>query len=231
MKKNNVRLAIVIAVLMVIFHLLVFTIPFEHNNVFWLSYGFTLDAFVIAVVALIIAFRSGSNIKSKFYGFPIARVGIVYLLVQLVLCFLFMALSEYLIMWVGVLVYAIALGIAVIGLVAMDSVRDHVQQQNIRLQADVASMRSAQSKINQMVMQCDNSQATRHLKKLSDELRYSDPVSGPALREIETELSAVIDDLQQALVEDDVAGIEMLCKKTRSILSERNRLCKLNKGN
>ena len=232
MKKSNFRFGIIIAILLIIYNLLVFVIPCDHNSVFWLSYGFTLDAFVIAAVACFIAFRNGRNITSKFYGFPIVKVGVIYLFAQLILGFVFMALSQYIVdmpIWISVLVYAIALGAAVIGLVTTDAVRDYVEQQDIKLQANVSAMRAAQSKVNQMVAQCNNSDCTKAVKAFAEELRYSDPVSSSALFEVEADLNAVIDELQQAVVENDDISIKQLCLKATAILNERNRLCKLYK--
>lgn len=229
MKKSNVRFGIVIAILLIIYNLLVFIIPFEQNGIFWLSYGFTLDAFVVASVACVIAFRSGKGITSKFYGFPVAKVGVIYLAIQIVLCFLFMALSQHSPVWLGVLIYAIALGAAVIGLVVTDTVRDHIQDQDIKLSNNISVVRTAQSKLNQMMTQCEDSSVAIAVKKFAEELRYSDPVSGPALAEAEADLSAAIDNLQQAIADGDTVAILALCKQGQLLLAERNRLCKLNK--
>ena len=67
------------------------------------------------------------------------------------------------------------------------------------------------------------------LKKLSDTINYCDPVSSDATIAAETELKAVMDEIQQAIVDDDVTSVVPLCKKAEAILAERNRLCKLNK--
>ena len=229
LKKSNVRFGIILAILLIIYHLLVFVIPFEHNSIFWLSYGFTFDAFVVATVAFLIAFRSGKSVASKFYGFPIAKVGIFYLAVQIVMCFIFMALSQYTPVWLGVLVYAISLGAAIIGLVAVDTVRDHIEAQDFKHTENVSVMRSAQSKVNQMVAQCNNSESASIVKAFAEELRYSDPVSSPALIEVETDLCTTIDELQEAVVNSDDISIKQLCQKAMAALNERNHLCKLYK--
>ena len=49
-----------------------------------------------------------------------------------------------------------------------------------------------------------------------------------AMREAATRF-VHIEELQKAVVENDANAIE-LCKKTKSVLAERNRLCKLNKN-
>ena len=140
-----------------------------------------------------------------------------------------MALAAYAPVWVAVLVYAIALGAAVIGLISAEVVVEEIYVQDEKLKKDVALMRSLQSKVNQMAAQCDNPDAAAEVKRFAEELRYSDPVSSDALTEIEADLSAAVDELQSAIVDGDSAATKQLCRKASAILAERNRLCKLNK--
>ena len=142
---------------------------------------------------------------------------------------MFMALSEYVPIWLSVLAYAIALGAAVLGLVATDTVRDHIQNQDVKLNNSISTIRAAQAKVNQMVAQCSNTDSASIIRAFAEELKYSDPVSSLALVEIEADLCAIIDELQQAIVEGDNTSINQLCRKATAILSERNRICKLKK--
>ena len=67
------------------------------------------------------------------------------------------------------------------------------------------------------------------VQQFCENIRYSDPVSSEALAEIERDLSAAVDDLQAAIVDGDNGVISQLARKADTLLSERNRLCKLNK--
>lgn len=76
---------------------------------------------------------------------------------------------------------------------------------------------------------CEDVAARAVLKAFSEEIRYSDPVSSPAIAEVEADLSAAIDELQQVVVAGDAEAVKTSCRKGMAILAERNRLCKLNK--
>lgn len=228
MKKDTLRGLIGLAVLWVLYVLVVFLIPFTKTAVFWVCFLFTMIAFVVVAASIYIAFCKKPDAKSKFYGFPIARIGVLYGIVQLVVGLLFMALGKWVPVWLAVLVSAIALGAAVIGLISADAVVEEIHIQDEKLKKDVSLMRGLQSKVNQMAAQCEEPAASA-VKEFAEELRYSDPVSGDALAEIERDLAAVVDELQQAVVEGDNASIRQLCRKARAVLAERNRLCKLNK--
>lgn len=229
MKKNTMRAGIGLGVLLILYILIAFLIPFVKTAVFWVSFVFTLIAFGVVAVSIYIAFIRNPSAKSKFYGFPIAKIGVMYGAAQLLAGLIFMALGLWIPVWAAVLVYAIALGAAVIGLVSADAVVEEIHSQDGKLQKNVALMRALQSKLNQMAPQCDDPDAASAVKKFAEELRYSDPVSSDALAEIERDLSAAVDELQSAVIDGDSAAVRQLCRKASSVLAERNRLCKLNK--
>ena len=230
MNKDMIRWGIGLGVLLVLYILIAFLIPFVHTPTFWVSFVFTLIAFGVVGASCYIAFVKNPDAKSRFYGFPIARIGVIYGMVQLASGLLFMALAAWVPVWVAILVYAIALGAAVIGLISAEAVVEEIQIQDKKLKKDVTLMRGLQSKVNQMASACADAAAAAAVAKFAEDLRYSDPVSGDALAEIEGELSAVVDELQAAIVDGDSSAVQQLCRKANAVLAERNRLCKLNKA-
>ena len=226
MKKDFTRGAICLGVLLVLYFLLAFLIPFAKTAVFWISFVFTLIAFSVTAFSLYTAFLKKPDARSRFYGFPIAKIGVIYGGAQLVLGLLLMALGKWVPVWVAVLLYAIALGAAVIGLVSADAVVEEIHVQDRKLKKNVTFMRALQSQVNQMASQCSLSE----VKQFSEDVRYSDPVSSDALAEIERDLSAAVEELQAAIVDGDNGAALQMVKKADNLLKERNRLCKLNKG-
>lgn len=226
MKKDFVRSALCLGVLLVLYILLAFLIPFAKTAVFWISFVFTLVAFAVTGWALYTAFLKKPDATSRFYGFPIARIGVIYGGGQLAAGLLLMALGKWTPAWLAVLVYAVMLGAGVIGLMSADAVVETIHIQDQKLKTDVTFMRSLQSKTHQLAAQCDSAE----VKAFCENVRYSDPVSSEALAEIERDLSAAVDDLQAAVVDGDTEVITQLARKADSLLSERNRVCKLNKA-
>lgn len=230
MKKDTLRALIVTAVVLIAYNFAVFMIPCAKTAVFWISWGFTLLAFVVAGYALYISMIRKTDAKSRFYGFPIARIGIVYLIAQVAAGGICMALGYIVPWWLATVLFAIGLALTVIGLVSAEAVVDEIQTQDTKLKKDVALMRGLQSKVHQMAVQCDDTEAAKAVKALAEEFRYSDPVSSDAIAEAEADLSAVVDELQKAVVDADQQAIHSLCRRTSALLAERNRLCKLNKN-
>ena len=231
MKKNTTRWWVILAVLLVVYNVIVFAVPFPKNAVFFVSWLFTLAAIGMQVYVVRTAFYRGEGVKSKFYGWPIARFGVMYLAVQLALGLVFMALGFTLAVpvWLPLVLYIILLGVLAVGLIASDAMRAEIVRQDTALKRDVTCMRTLQSKAASMIQLAHDEQTRKLLEKFAEELRFSDPVSSASLRDIEADLTACVDELHQALTDGDEASIPLLERKAVSVLMERNRLCKLNK--
>lgn len=223
MKKGSIRGAVCMAVLLAMYLLLAFWAPMA---VVWVSFGFAVVAFGVAAYSIYMAFFKKPGARSRYYGFPIARIGVSYGFVQLALSFLVLALGRWIPVWAAVLVYTLLLVAAVFGMVGADTAAEEIQHQDEKLKKNVAFMRALQSQVNQMAAQC----GLPEVKQFSEDVRYSDPVSSSALAEIERDLSAAVDDLQAAVTDGDQEAALQLVQKAEGLLRERNRLCKLNKG-
>ncbi|MEI3140542.1 MAG: hypothetical protein V8S34_02575 [Lawsonibacter sp.] len=60
-----------------------FAVPVPKTAAFWIVYGFTVIAFAAQIIIWKTAFGRGEALKSKFLGFPMIHIGIVYLAVQI----------------------------------------------------------------------------------------------------------------------------------------------------
>ena len=231
MSKNKIRVIAFAAIALVVFNVIAFVIPIPKNVVFWVSYIFGMLAIAAQLLFMSVAFSGKEDIRSKFYGFPIARIGIIYGACQLLLSLAAMALGAFIPVWLVVVVFFLIAAAAGIGLISTDMVREEIEKQDEKLVKDVSMMRNLQSKMNVLIAQSDVSAELKSaLEKLADEIKYSDPVTGAATEQAEQGLLANIDELQKAIVDGDNESALTICKKTSGILAERNRLCKLNKN-
>lgn len=226
MKKDTLRVVIVELIVLALYHVVAFAIPFCRTAAFWLSYGFSLVAVMVAFASIYIAFVKNPDAKSRFYGFPIARIGVVYGGVQMAVSIVVMAVAFWMPWWIALLIYAIGLGAALVGLISAEAVVDEIQQQDVKQKKDTTLMRGLQSKISQIAAQSDDAA----LKALAEEFRFSDPVSSEAIADAESDLVATVDVLQAAFIDGDTEAVTLLCRKVSALLAERNRLCKLNKN-
>ena len=104
MKKNEIRIYIALAMIFAVFTMISFAVPFDRNGIFWLGYIFGVIAIVFQVYFLKISFFREGDAKSKFYGFPIARVGLIYLTVQMITSLIEMAIGKYIPFWIVLII-------------------------------------------------------------------------------------------------------------------------------
>ena len=227
MTKNASRGLIILAIVLAVFSLIAFAVPFAHTAVFWIAYGCVLVAVLFQLYIFKISFEGDA--KSRFYGFPIARLGIYYLVAQLILSVVEMALAGLIPAWPAVIVNALALAVALIGCITAETMRDEIVQQDGKLKKNVSAMRELQSMAASMVGQCDNEEMKSIVKKIADELRFSDPVTSEITQELEKEMFNQMKEIQQAIVEKDADAIKALSIRIVDNLAERNRICSISK--
>lgn len=232
MKKDTAPWWITLVAVLVVYNVIVFAVPLGKTPVFFLSWGFTMIAIAAQIHVFRTAFGQGEGARSRFYGFPIAQIGVIYLTAQLVLGLAFMVLGTAfsLPMWIPLVMYIILLGVSATGFVAVGATRDEIVRQDAALKENVSCMRSLQSKAIAILGQTGDSSVREAAGKFAEALRFSDPVSSGTLHEIESELSDCVDEIQRAITDDDSAGAIALLDRANVLLMERNRLCKLNKS-
>ncbi len=229
MKENKNRGYMIIAILLVVFTAVAFLPPFVKVGGFFVAYLFGVIAILSQVYFFKSSFSADGDVKSKFYGFPIARIGVVFMVAQLIVSLVEMALALVCPTWLALLVNIIILAVALVGSIAAETMRDEIERQDISLKEEVSAMRELQSLANSILAQCDGSESKAEIKKLADELKFSDPVSSDGTKELESDILQQLKDVQKAVVDADVEAVKALTGKVMANLAERNRLCRLEK--
>ena len=229
MKKNGIRGLMILAILLAVFSMIAFAVPFARTTCFWVAYGFGVFAILFQLYIFKSANAVNGDAKSRFYGFPIARLGVIYLIVQLVLSVIEMAVAGLIPAWPAIVVNVLVLAAVLIGCITAETMRDEIVHQDEKLKQKISRIRELQSIAAAMVTQCSDEGLKTAVKKIADELRFSDPVSSDATAALEEEMRSQLADIQQAIVDGDLEGAETLCGKMMGNLLERNRICAVNK--
>ncbi len=228
MKKSISRGNLMLVILFAVFSVIAFVIPFPKNTVFWIAYACGVFAIAFQIYIFKTSF-SNADARSRFYGFPIARLGIYYLIIQLIVSIAEIALSKFLPSWVVILVNVLILAVALIGCITTETMRDEIARQDGKLKQSVSGMRDLQSLTASMADQSSDPELQKLLKKVAEEFRYSDPLTSEKTVELETDMRSQIGDLQQALSDEDNEAAKTLCNRLLQCLKERNRISALSK--
>lgn len=230
LNKKTLRGLAIVLIVLVVFNVLAFAVPFEKTSVFWLSYAFSMIAILFQTAFFIKGFENGKTLKSKLYKFPIIRISVIYLALQLTISFIAMIFAAYIPLWLVFIVYVLIVAAASVGLIATTAMSEELEKQDVVLEKNVSNMRNLQSKSRYIAKQCLNTSAKEATEKLADLFKYSDPVSSGSITELENELSIYLDEIQSTITDEDYSCTIAFCQKAEIMLAERNRLCKLNKN-
>ena len=225
--KNTVAFGLIYVILLGVFNLLVFTISKSRNDVFWLSYGFMTLAFVVQIVSMFLSFKS-ADVETAFFGIPLASFSVFYLGAELVIGALFMIFqmaSLTLALVIQVLVLAVFLIIAIISLLS----RDTVQQISDNVKEHVSNLKSVLVDIEMLMDGCTDPELKASLRKLSETVKYSDPISNEAVADVERRIMRKISELRINIDDNQIADAKQSCADLERLYVERNKKLAISK--
>lgn len=117
MKKNSTKGYIILGILFVLISIIAFAVPTMKTATFWIAYVFTAAAFA-AQIGIWKTALGKEALKSKFLGFPVLHIGIVYTIIQVVAFAVFM-LVPTLPVWSAIVVCTVIVGISAVCMIAV----------------------------------------------------------------------------------------------------------------
>ena len=228
MSKSN-KAILILVIVAAMFSVVAFAIPFPKNASFWIAYAAELVAIVLQVPIFKVAFSGAEDLKSKFLGFPIARVGYTYLIIQTILSIMFFSMGWIPVpAWITAVVCVLVLGIMLICSISADIARQTVQQIEQTTKVDTNLMMSLRTRSAQLVNKTSDPALKKELEKLAENIRFSDPVGSSTIAAEEQKLVSALTMLEGAVANNDERAIE-LCRNAQVALDDRNAACKMNK--
>ena len=223
MKKNNLMSYLALGIVFALFNVIAFVIPTDKTATFWTAYAFSIIAFVVQIPLWKIALGKKDTLKSKFLGIPVIHVGITYLIIQLVAFAIFMIFPT-LPVWLAVVVCAIILAISTLCAIAGQAGANEINRVEEKIKVKRAFIQFLQIDIEKLYESETDAETKAALKKLAEKVRFSDPMSHEMLGELESRISAKVEEMKTA---DDK---KYLIREIETLLTERNKKCKILKG-
>ena len=231
LNKRSKSIAIVYAIIFILIAILYLAIPFHKNAASWIIVSFTLLSVAISLAICVYAFKDADTLVSKVYGFPVFRIGYIYLTAQIILCFIICAITAFVNtpVWIVIITSVLLLSAAMIGVIAADNARDVAERMDTDTRESTKKIVLFKINMDGLADKCTNAEAKKTVEKLAEEFRYSDPVSCPDTEDIEEKIKDQIAYLKDAIVRDDAKEIKEKAALLSNVLSERNRICKASK--
>lgn len=233
MDKNIKRYFIIVGIVLFVYNLLVFVIPFPHVNpdTFWVAYLGGMVALLAQGYIAYLAFNNKESLKSKLYGYPLARIGVIYLIAQMIVSFLSFVIGAFVSIptWIVILLEVILLALAVIGLITTETYREEIEKLEKSEPITTKFIYDLRVDATLLLEKHKNSSLYKEIYALQQEIQYSDPKSSDSLIEIEDEINRKFIELKELLSNEQLESAKKLIDVLISLIKERNYRCKVNK--
>ena len=220
MKKNSTKGYVILGILFVLISIIAFAVPTVKTATFWIAYVFTAAAFAAQIGIWKTALGKEGTLKSKFLGFPIVHIGIVYAIIQ-VIAFAVFLFAPTLPTWSAIVVCSIIAGISAVCMISSDAGCDEIERVEAKVQKKVFYIRELQADIELLADSETNADVKTALTQLAEKIRFSDPMSNEQLADLENKISIKAAELKTTTSKLEIATV------LHSLLDERNKKCKI----
>ena len=218
MKKNSTKGYVILGILFALISIIAFAVPTVKTATFWIAYVFTAAAFAAQIIIWRTALGK-ETLKSKFLGFPVVHIGIVYTVIQVIAFAVFMFVPT-LPAWSAIVVCSVIAGISAVCMISADAGRNEIERVEAKVQKKVFYIRELQADIELLADNETNADVKKALTQLAEKKRFSDPMNNEQLADLEDKISTKIEELKTTS-----SQLEIITE-LNSLLDERNKKCK-----
>lgn len=221
MKKNSTKGYVILGILFALISIIAFAVPTVKTATFWIAYVFTAAAFAAQIIIWRTALGK-ETLKSKFLGFPVVHIGIVYTVIQVIAFAVFMFVPT-LPTWSAIVVCSVIAGISAVCMISADAGRNEIERVEVEVQKKVFYIRELQTVVELLTDVETDADTKAALDQLAEKIRFSDSMSSEQLANLENKISAKVLELKTA-----PNKVEIITE-LNSLLDERNKKCKIAK--
>lgn len=222
MKKNSTKGYVILGILFALISIIAFAVPTSKTATFWIAYVFTAAAFAAQIGIWKTALGKEGTLKSKFLGFPLVHIGIVYAVIQVIAFAVFMFVPT-LPTWSAIVVCSVIAGISAVCMISADAGRNEIERVEVEVQKKVFYIRELQTVVELLTDVETDADTKAALDQLAEKIRFSDSMSSEQLANLENKISAKVLELKTA-----PNKVEIITE-LNSLLDERNKKCKIAK--
>lgn len=226
MKRRYISFGIIYFIILALYMLLFWVIPFEKDTAVIFAHVFALLSVLVSFGVFIVAFQ-GDELKSKVYGIPITYISVLHMTIQIGFSFVIALINSFTEVetWIVVVIAAIMFAVCLIGIIMTDAMKNEIELQERSVRNRTKNIRTLCMQVGNICSECNNVQLKAKLNKLEEELKYSDPVSRDDLVEIEGRISSKISELTSVVNSDTNYSLRMI-DEIIDLVSFRNKKCK-----
>lgn len=207
------------AIHLIFFNCAVFLVPLERGSSFWINYIFITISFLGQLLCSYIAISSQTHQK-LFYNLPLISVSYMAVAATLAVGVLFMLLP-FVPTFIGTLLCLAILSLSAVMLISVRFAAEKVNQTDRLVERDTAFMTNITASALSLISRAKTKEAEKLTEKVYQELRFSDTVSCPQLKDIEAEIETVFKDFKAAVC-DGSTDLPQISTELSRLIADRN---------
>lgn len=230
MKKNFKLYAVVWAILLVVFNVIVFATPSKYEgqtkftSTFWIGYALVMVGFVGQLVCSYIGLKD-DNLTKLFFNIPLLRVSVIGLVVSAVAGSLFMAIPTAQ-PWIAAIVSVVILAFVAIATIKAQAAGDIVQAVEQKVKEQTFFIKNLTVDAQNLVSRANTPESKNLINKVYEAIRYSDPMSNENLNEIDGRIGYEFRIFENAVKSGDMVAMENQAQELLILIDNRNNKCK-----
>lgn len=231
--KRKFSVLLIQIILMLLYIALFFIIPFNKSTSAWIAFMFSLISIALCAIVCLYAFGKGKDLVSKYYGFPVFRLGFIYMALQVASGIIIIIIDNFASVpfWIILSISLLLLAMASIGTITADNVRDYVKTVDNNDVYKTSTMSDLCIEVSSILDICNNDKVKKHAKALKDKIVYSDPVSSEKTKSIEDEITRETEFLKSIARQEDSAELIInQIDKIINLLNKRSKICQSSKN-
>ena len=226
MKSNKNLLYAIIGILFVAMNVIIFVLPFKHDGSFWTGYAFFVTAFVLAFGVVLYIVYASRKIDDIFLRFPISTYTYGFLVLELILNLIIMAIPSFSIR-IAVLFNVIIIAIFMIIIIANMMTVNHTETVEINVKEKKEYIKTLIMDIKECENETTNPLILKSLRSLEETVKYSDPMSNDSLIPLEQQVVAQVNQIHVLLKDGQEDAVYDCIKKAADLMASRNQKCRV----
>lgn len=229
MNKRTKQIIAMLAICLMVYNIAVFIISgfTDHTACFWLSYLFMMVSIATSIVSAVLLMKQNREIKDWLFGYPVLKHCFAYILIEFICSVIFMILDNYDCDWkIGFVIQLIICAVFTIFIISCFMTKDTIEQVEANVKASISFMKGLQVDVELIAAKADNEEVRKAYSKLAENIKYSDPVSMEALKDVENRIAEMVKSGEEAVVSGNSEAAIECCKNAELLLMERNKKCK-----
>ena len=236
MKKGLKFYVIAWAIMFILFNAAVYFLPQEFticgityekfDGVSWVTL-IVLEVCFLLHLILTAAALNQKKLSGTFYRLPLIRLSYGCLVMTLILAVV--AMLAIIPSWIPLALALLILAIYAFAILKAGVAAKLVEGVDAKTRAKTSFIRDLTVDADSLLSRAKNEPVKAACKKVFEAVRYSDPVSSPALADVESRIRTEFDALTDAVIADDPKAVSASADELLTLIIERNHRLKMEK--